>query len=85
MKKMKEEITNLKATGSAGAGMVEVTINGDYMVQDLSINEAIVDKNDKQTMEVLIVSAFNDASQKIKTAIEDLARNQAALMGFGRS
>ena len=80
MKKLKEKMSSITATGSAGAGMVEVTINGEYQVQSLNINEAIV--GDKTTLEVLVVSAFNDATQKMKLALEEYAKHQASQMGF---
>jgi len=82
MKKMKEEISSIKATGYSGAGMVEITINGEYQVSSININESIIDKDDKTTLEVLLISAFNDATNKIKQATEEFAKNQASMMGL---
>ncbi len=82
MKKMKEEISKLSVTGESGAGMVEITMNGDFQVSSLSINEAMLGKENKGTLEVLLVSAFNDASNKAKAAAEELAKKQAGLMGI---
>lgn len=81
MKKMKEEMNKIKVTGSAGAGMVELTMNGEYQVQSLSINEELVGKEDKAALEVLLISAFNDATQKVKAEVESFARGQVSQFG----
>lgn len=82
MEQMKNEISKLTATGAAGAGMVEVSINGLYEVLKVTIsNDMLEYSKDTSTLEVLVASAFNDASNKIKTAIEDMTKSKLA--GFG--
>jgi DNA-binding YbaB/EbfC family protein len=71
MKRMQEILPTITATGSAGAGMVEVTINGKFIVTDLQIEAQIVDPNDITTLTTLIQSAFNDAAAKIQQKIQD--------------
>lgn len=83
MKAMKEDLAKLTSTGSSGAGLVEVTVNGEYKVVNLSINPVIIDKNEHDTLEVLIQSAFNDATQKLKDIIEDYTRRKLAQAGIG--
>ena len=82
MKKMKEEMSRITATGYSGAGMVEISINGEYQVLSVNINEVMLDKESKETLEVLLLSAFNDASNKIKAATEEYAKRQASMMGL---
>ena len=74
MKSMKADLPKMTAVGSSGAGLVEVTINGDMQVQELHINPVIIEKDQKDMMEVLIQSAFNDAIQKIKANMEDAVK-----------
>lgn len=74
MKLMKSDLPKMTAVGSSGAGLVEVTINGDMQVQELHINPVIIEKDQKDMMEVLIQSAFNDAIQKIKANMEDAVK-----------
>lgn len=81
MKQMKEEMSKLTSTGSAGAGLVEITINGDFIVQKIDINPVMIDKNEKDTLEVLIQSAFNDATVKMKAIIEDATRRRLQAAG----
>ena len=82
MKSMKEEISKLTATGSSGAGLVEVTLNGDYQIISMKINPVIIDKNEQDTLEVLIQSAFNDATAKLKNNIEDYTKRKIAQSGL---
>ncbi|MCK9548265.1 MAG: YbaB/EbfC family nucleoid-associated protein [Sphaerochaeta sp.] len=70
MKKMQEILPTITATGSAGAGMVEVTVNGKFIVTAVKIERDIVDPDDVQTLQVLIQSAFNDASAKVQERIQ---------------
>jgi DNA-binding YbaB/EbfC family protein len=71
MKRMQDILPTITATGSAGAGMVEVTINGKFIVTSVQIEEDVVNPSDVQTLQVLIASAFNDASTKIQQKIQD--------------
>ena len=82
MKTIKESLSKLTATGSAGAGMVEVSINGEYQVLSVNVAEIIIDKNEKEMLQVMIASAFNDASNKMKLMIEEFTKREAAKLGI---
>ncbi len=82
MKGMKEEISKITAEGSSGAGLVTVILNGEYQVQKFSINPVIIEKSEKDTMEVLIQSAFNDAAQKIRKITEELMMRELQNSGL---
>ena len=81
VKKMQEMLPTITATGSAGAGMVEVTINGKFIVTDIHIEKDIVDPNDLGTLQVLLSSAFNDASAKIQQKIQSEGMKYAGPLG----
>lgn len=70
MKRMQDILPTITATGSAGAGMVEVTVNGKLLVTSVKIEKDIVDPNDVETLEILIQSAFNDASAKVQERLQ---------------
>lgn len=70
VKRMQDLLPTITATGSAGAGMVEVTINGKFIVTDVHIEKDIVDPEDVETLQVLLTSAFNDASAKVQQKIQ---------------
>ncbi len=83
MDQMKNEMAKLTATGSAGAGMVEISINGLYQVQKVTISPDMLQySKEPSTLEVLVASAFNDASAKIKTSLEDMTKSKLASFGI---
>ena len=75
MKTIKDEIAKITATGSAGAGLVEATVNGEFCVQKITISDSAMAMNDKGTLEVLTASAINDAIAKVKEATEAKSRD----------
>ena len=74
MKTIKDELAKLTVTGTSGAGLVEATVNGEFTLQKLTISDAALAMNDKNTLEVLITSAVNDAVSKAKEATEAKSR-----------
>ncbi|NCC65348.1 MAG: YbaB/EbfC family nucleoid-associated protein [Spirochaetia bacterium] len=81
VKKMQDMLVTITATGSAGAGMVEVTINGKFVVTAIHIDKDLVDPEDVGTLEVLLSSAFNDASAKIQQKIQSESMKYASPFG----
>ncbi len=81
MQKMQENLHNITATGSSGAGMVDITINGKFVVTDVRIAQEMVDPEDVGTLQVLIASAFNDASNKIQEKIKNEGLKFAGPLG----
>jgi len=63
-------------TASSGGGMVEVSVNGDFEVVDMNIDDSLLE--DKSSLQILLMTAINDA---IKMAIED--KKAQALNMFG--
>lgn len=64
--KAKEELAELEVTGSAGGGLVEVTMTCDMNVSAVKIKPEAVDPDDIEMLEDLVVAAFNDAQNKAK-------------------
>ncbi|MCB1085392.1 MAG: YbaB/EbfC family nucleoid-associated protein [Chlamydiia bacterium] len=64
--KMQEEMAQMEVVGSAGNGLVEVTLSGKKEVKKLKINPECVDPEDVEGLEDLIIVAFNDAAKKIE-------------------
>lgn len=68
LEKAKQELSETNYVATSGGGMVEVTLNGDFKLQGVKINPAVVDENDVETLEDLIISAFKQAEQKVETS-----------------
>jgi DNA-binding YbaB/EbfC family protein len=84
---MKAKLDTTFATGNAGAGMVEITINGKYNITDIKIDKAIVDPNDVDTLQVLIAAAFNSASKNLQDKLQAESAKMAGSLGgmFGQN
>ncbi|MFA7642907.1 MAG: YbaB/EbfC family nucleoid-associated protein [Sphaerochaetaceae bacterium] len=73
MQQMQSKLEHMRASGSAGAGMVEVTVNGKMEVQSIHIAQEIVDPSDVSTLEVLVASAFNAAVKDVQERLKSEA------------
>jgi DNA-binding YbaB/EbfC family protein len=78
MAKAQEEIQSATVDGAAGGGMVKVTMTGDFRMTKIALDKSAVDPDDVETLEDLIVAAFNDARTK---AEEFAAKRMAAVTG----
>ena len=82
--KMQEQIARameeLEVEGSAGGGMVTVTINGQKQVLDMKIDPEVVDPEDIEMLQDLIVAAINDATRK---ADEELQSKMGGMLPPG--
>lgn len=77
---IQEEMKALVVTGTAGNGLVEVTMNGDKEVLDIKIKPDCVDKDDLEGLQDLLLAAFRDAHQKVKEKSPEADMNS---MPFG--
>ena len=78
MQRAQEELANLEVTGSAGGGMVSVTLTGAKECRKVRIDPSLL--SDAEMLEDLIAAAFNDASNKVDA--ESKARMGAATAGM---
>ena len=78
LKRAQEEIATIEATGSAGGGMVSVTLSGRKECRKVRIDPSVL--SDPEMLEDLIAAAFNDASNKIDA--ESQAKMGAATAGM---
>ena len=70
MSKAQEDLANTIVTGVAAGNAVTVEMTADYRVKRVTISKGAVDPEDVETLEDLIVVAFNDALQKARAASE---------------
>lgn len=69
MAEMQKRANEREIIGEAGAGMVNITINGRGEVRKLKLEPGIVNPDDVEVLEDLIVAAINDARKKAEQAI----------------
>jgi len=80
--KMQEEAKLKEYTAKSGGGLVSVSISGEGEVNDISIDDSLL--SDKESLQILLISATNDAIKMV----EDNKKQAAAQMlsgmgGFG--
>ena len=78
MQEMQDRLANVTAEGASGGGMVRVTLNGQYSVLDVTIAPEVINPSDPEMLEDLVLSAFTDASNRIKAKIQSEAAGIAA-------
>jgi nucleoid-associated protein EbfC len=61
-----EELRTRRVTGSSGAGMVEVEVDGLGQVLKISIDPALIERKDRELIEDLVPAAVNAAIAKSK-------------------
>lgn len=66
MAEMQEKLNQSEMTGSSGAGLVQVTMNGKGEVKSLKIDPSLVDPKEVEVLEDLIIAACNDTKGKIE-------------------
>lgn len=78
LQKAQEELANIEVTGSAGGGMVSVTLTGRKECRKVRIDPSVL--SDPEMAEDLVAAAFNDASNKVDAESQD--RMGAATAGL---
>lgn len=66
MAKIQEDLAKKTIIGSAGGGMVLVTVNGQGDVLSVAIEKTVIDPGEAVMLQDLIVAATNDAMKKAK-------------------
>ncbi|HJP99448.1 MAG TPA: YbaB/EbfC family nucleoid-associated protein [Rhodanobacteraceae bacterium] len=70
LKRAQEEIAKLEVTGSAGGGMVEVTMTGRHEVRRVRIDRKMM-ADDPEMTEDMVAAALNDAVNKVAEASQE--------------
>jgi DNA-binding YbaB/EbfC family protein len=77
--KVQEELAQKTVEGSAGGGMVQVTVNGQLNVNTVKIDPTVINVEEKEMLEDLILAAVNDGMRKAR----DLASNEMSKITGG--
>lgn len=64
LQKAQEEILAAKVEGTAGNGLVKVTMTGGAELLDVTIDPSVANADDVETLQDLIIGAFKDAHTK---------------------
>jgi nucleoid-associated protein EbfC len=74
MEAMQEEVAALEVSGSAGGGLVTVTMNGKSEMRSIKIDPSLMKTEEAEIVEDLIVAACNDARARAEAALAEKMR-----------
>ena len=73
-----EKLDAVKASGSAGGGMVVIELNGKFEVTSVKIAPEIIGGGDVEIVQDLVMAAFSDGLEKIR---ESISREMGSMTG----
>ncbi len=62
--KLQEELASKTFSVKSGGGLIELTLNGNGEVIDLSIDDELLE--DKEALQILLIGAINDANKMVQ-------------------
>jgi len=74
MQEMQATLDRLEVVGSAGAGLVKVTVSGKNETRRVEIDPSLFAPGEKGVVEDLIVAAANDARAKVEATVAERMR-----------
>ncbi len=78
MKSIQKSLKKKETTGESSDGSVTATVNGEFMLTGINIDENLLKSNDKKKIEKMIMSAVNTAVNGSK---EVAAQEMSSLTG----
>jgi DNA-binding YbaB/EbfC family protein len=70
MQDMQASVEAISETGTSGAGLVSVTLNGKGMLSAVRIDPSLMKEGEGEILEDLIVAAHADAKSKIEATLQ---------------
>jgi len=84
VQEIQQKLTQLQATGEAGAGAVKATVNGNKSVLKLDIDKEYINPGEKEMLQDLIIAAVNLANEAVEEKIqEEVKQSTAGMLGGG--
>lgn len=80
MEQIQTELANRTVTEEAGGGMVRATANGQQQLTRLEIDPEVVNREEKDVLEDLLITAVNKAMASAKTMADREMQNATAGM-----
>ena len=71
MEAMQAELERLEVEGSAGGGLVVMTLSGKGDLRNTRVDNSLLKPDQKEILEDLIVAAHADARRKLETTLQD--------------
>lgn len=80
---IQDQIQKAEAIGTAGNGLVTITLSGENELKQIKIKPECVDPEDVEGLQDLIKAAYQDATAKLKSQTPQLPGGMPDLSMFG--
>lgn len=80
---MQVQLKEVTVEGSAGGGVVKVTLNGHKDVMHVALNPEILKPEEREMVEDLILAAFKDAQEKVDQHLQGMMGALSGGLGIG--
>ncbi len=81
IKELEEKNKQTILTAKSGGGLISISANGSGEVIDISIDDSLLE--DKESLQILLISAFNDLCKNIENNRQSSALNLLNGLGGG--
>ena len=71
MAEMQAKLADTEISGAAGAGLVNITLNGKGEMRAIKIDPSLAEPGEIEVLEDLIVAAFNDAKARLEAHLQE--------------
>ena len=82
MQEINDQLKTERVTGSAGAGLVTVEVNGLSEVLAVAIDPSLIEKGEQEMIQDLLPAAINDAQYKAKQLHAEAMREMTGGMNL---
>ncbi len=82
VEQLKVRLAQLSAEGDAGGGMVKVKVNGQMIVQAVTLSDEALNGGDRELLEELIKAATNQAIERVRGLIAEETSKMAQALGL---
>ncbi len=79
---IQEKLKTVRVTGSAGGGLVAVDMNGQMLVEKVTIAPEAVDPRDIPMLQDLVLAAMTDALERLKEKIREEVSQATGMLGL---
>ena len=70
LKRAQEELAQIEVIGSAGGGLVEITMTCRHDIRRVTIDDSLM-ADDKEVLEDLVAAAINDAVRRVENVSQE--------------
>jgi DNA-binding YbaB/EbfC family protein len=82
MQEMQAELDRIEVEGTAGGGMVTVTLSAKGELKGTKIDDSLLKPGEKEILEDLLVAAHADARRKAETVMQDKMKELSGGLGL---